>query len=106
MDKIKIATEIYDDYKNGFCEWAEALNVVETIMDECGHEKLQHHKDTTVGLYATDKNPNELFKIIFSDMIQETGMDGNKTFSAEEFEYYNNYFKKGIEKLMFKITGA
>jgi len=69
-------------------------------------KKLEHHEATTVGLYATDKVPADLFRIIFFDMIDEIGMDGEKTFSPVDFEYYESYFKKGINKLMFQITNA
>ena len=67
-------------------------------------KKLQHHKDTTVGLYATDKEPEKLFEEVFVNLIEEIGMDGNQTFSPMDYEYYRDMFNKGIKMLMFRIS--
>lgn len=68
------------------------------------NKDLQHHKDTTVGLYATDKEPEKLFEEIFVHLIEKIGMDGEKTFSPMDYECYNEYFKKGINLLMWRIS--
>ncbi len=67
-------------------------------------KQLQHHKDTTVGLYATDKAPEKLFEEVFVNLIEEIGMDGEKTFSPMDYEYYRDMFNKGIKMLMFRIS--
>ena len=67
-------------------------------------KKLQHHKDTTVGLYATDKEPEKLFEEVFVNLIEKIGMDGEKTFSPMDYDYYKEYFNKGINLLMFRIS--
>ena len=65
--------------------------------------ELQHFKDSTVGLYATDKNPEQLFEEIFVHLIEKIGMDGEKTFSPMDYEYYKEMFNKGIKMLMWRI---
>ena len=67
-------------------------------------EELQHHKDTTVGLYATDKQPEMLFEEIFVGLINEIGMDGEKTFSPMDYDYYKEFFNTGIKLLMWRIS--
>jgi len=65
---------------------------------------LRHFKDTTIGLYATDKDPELLFEEIFVHLIEKIGMDGEKTFSAMDYDYYREYFNKGINLLMWRIS--
>tara|TARA_R110001606_G_C14837727_1_gene585308 strand:+ start:64 stop:390 length:327 start_codon:yes stop_codon:yes gene_type:complete len=95
LNKLKKESDInipeeYTLLRNqNYCEWLE--------------KQLLHEKETMNGLFATDKNPQDIFRIIFVDMIQEIGMDGEKTFAAMDFDYYEEYFKKGIEKIMFKL---
>ena len=69
--KIEIANEIYEDYKQGLCEWNEALNIVETVLDKSNYKELQHYKDSTSGLYATDRL--ELIKDEIGVMFQLDG---------------------------------
>lgn len=77
-------------------------------LKDIGYEKyvknLEYHKETTVGLYATDKNPETLFEEVFVHLIEKIEMDGEKTFAAMDYEYYNNFFKKGINSLMWRIS--
>lgn len=68
------------------------------------NNELQHYKDATVGLYATDKEPESIFEEVFVHLIEKTGMDGEKTFSPMDYEYYNEYFKKGIKLLMWRLS--
>jgi hypothetical protein len=65
---------------------------------------LEHFKDTTIGLYVTDKEPELLFEEIFVHLIEKIGMDGEKTFSAMDYDYYRGYFNKGIKLLMWEIS--
>ena len=67
-------------------------------------KQLQHFKDTSSGLYATDKKPEALFEEIFVHLIDKIGMDGEKTFSPMDYKYYNEFFKKGINLLMWRIS--
>jgi hypothetical protein len=67
-------------------------------------KQVQHHKETTIGLYATDKEPDKLFEEVFVNLIEEIEMDGNKTFSAVDYEYYRDIFNKGIKLLMWRIS--
>jgi len=64
---------------------------------------LQHFKDSNIALYATDKDPETLFKEIFVHLIEKIDMDGEKTFSPMDFEYYEKYFNRGINLLMWRI---
>ena len=85
-------------------EWNDAKNMIEDIAEKLKIKELQHHKDTTVGLYAIDKEPEKIFEEIFVNLIEEIGMDGKKTFSAMDYEYYRDMFNKGIKLLMFRIS--
>lgn len=64
---------------------------------------LEHHRDTLSGLYATDKEPEKLFEEVFVNLSSEIGMDGNQTFSPQDYDYYKTLFNRGIKLLMFKI---
>jgi len=66
--------------------------------------KIIYEKETLQGLYVTDKKPEDLFRNIFVELIDKIGMDGEKTFSSVDFEYYEYYFNKGIKLLMWQIT--
>jgi hypothetical protein len=72
-----------------------ANQIYETLIKD-----LEHHKRTTIGLYATDKEPEK----IFVHLIKKIGMDGEKTFGAMDYDYYKEYFNKGIKLLMFRIS--
>lgn len=67
-------------------------------------EDLEHFKQNHVGLNATDKEPDKIFEEIFVHLIEKIGMDGEKTFSAVDYEYYKEFFNKGIKLLMWKIS--
>jgi len=83
----------------------ELLNEMEEIIyPDLDVKDLQHFKDSNIALYATDKEPETLFREIFVELIQEIGMDGEKTFSPMDFEYYESYFKKGINLLMWNLN--
>jgi len=88
----------------------EILYEMDLVLDEMEnsltepHKELQHHKDTTIGLYATDKEPQTIFEEVFVHLIEEIGMDGEKTFAPMDYEYYNEYFKKGIKLIMWRIS--
>jgi hypothetical protein len=97
--KVKSEGQILDDM-------GELLDEIEGLLDygnELKIKELQHFKDTTVGLYATDKIPEELFEEVFVHLITEIGMDGEKTFSPMDYEYYNKYFKKGINLITWRL---
>lgn len=88
-------------------EMDKLLDEMEGLLDygiELKIKELQHHKDTTVGLYATDKDPETIFEEVFVHLIEKTGMDGEKTFSPIDYHYYNEFFKKGINMLMWRIS--
>lgn len=84
-------------------DWNDSKDMIEDIAEKLNLKELQHHRDTTVGLYATDKEPEKIFEEIFVNLIEEIEMDGEKTFSALDYEYYRDMFNKGIKLLMFKI---
>ena len=93
------------DYSQEQCVFACDFEYIsEQISNELKIKELQHHKDTTVGLYATDKEPDKLFEEIFVNLIEKIGMDGEKTFSAQEYEYYKEMFNRGIKLLMFRVS--
>lgn len=93
------------DYSQELCVFADDFEyVAEEIANDLKIKDLQHHKDTTVGLYATDKEPDKLFEEVFVHLIEKIGMDGEKTFSAMDYEYYRDMFNKGIKMLMFRIS--
>jgi acetylglutamate kinase len=93
------------DYSQEQCVFAvDFENIAKQIANDLKIKELQHHKDTTVGLYATDKEPEQLFEEIFVHLIEKIGMDGEKTFSAMDYEYYRDMFNKGIKMLMFRIS--
>jgi len=60
-------------------------------------EDLQHFKDSSTGLFATDKFPSEIFKLII------TNIDGEKTMSAVDYEYYKQIFDTELTKLLFRL---
>jgi len=80
----------------------------EQYLKDIGYEKyiknLEHYKETTVGLYATDKEPEKIFEEVFVHLIEDIGLDGEKTFSPMDYEYYRDYFNKGIKLLMWRIS--
>lgn len=93
------------DYSQELCVFADDFEyVAEQIVEKLNIKELQHHKDTTIGLYATDKEPEKIFEEIFVNLIEEIGMDGEKTFSAIDYEYYRNMFNRGIKLLMFRVS--
>jgi len=93
------------DYSQELCVFADDFEyVAEQIAEALKIKELQHHKDTTVGLYATDKEPETLFEEVFVNLIEEIGMDGNQTFSPIDYEYYRDMFNKGIKLLMFRVS--
>ena len=93
------------DYSQEQCVFAwDFENIAEQIATDLKIKELQHHKDTTVGLYATDKKPDKLFEEIFVHLIDKIGMDGEKTFSAIDYEYYREMFNRGIKLLMFRVS--
>ena len=61
---------------------------------------INDHKHLTV----IDCDADKLFEKIFVDMVEKIGMDGNKCFSAKDFEYYKKYFNKGIKLISWQIT--
>jgi hypothetical protein len=93
------------DYSQELCVFSwDFENIAEQIANDLKIKELQHHKDTTTGLHATDKEPEQLFEEIFVNLIEKIGMDGEKTFSAMDYEYYRDMFNKGIKMLMFRIS--
>jgi hypothetical protein len=93
------------DYSQELCVFADDFEyVAEQIAEKLNVKELQHHRDTTIGLYATDKDPEKLFEWVFVNLIEEIGMDGEKTFSATDYEYYRDMFNKGIKLLMFRVS--
>jgi hypothetical protein len=97
---VKNQTEI-------LCKIDKVLDEMEGLLDygtELKIQELQHHKDATSGLYATDKEPETLFEEVFVHLIEKIGMDGEKTFSPMDYDYYNDFFKKGINLLMWRIS--
>lgn len=105
-----IITMVSDNFEPKKCipDGINSKEEHEQYLKDIGYEKyvkeLQHHKDTTVGLYATDKEPEKLFEEVFVHLIEKIGMDGEKTFSAMDYEYYRDMFNKGIKLLMFRIS--
>lgn len=105
-----LADELLQNFEPKKCmpEGINSKEEHEEYLKAIGYEKyvkdLQHHKDTTVGLYATDKEPEKIFEEVFVNLIEEIGMDGNKTFSPMDYEYYRDMFNKGIKLLMFRIS--
>ena len=105
-----IADELLQNFEPKKCipEGINSKEEHEEYLKAIGYEKyvkdLEHHKDTTVGLYATDKEPEKLFEEVFVNLIEEIGMDGEKTFSPMDYEYYRDMFNKGIKMLMFRIS--
>jgi hypothetical protein len=105
-----LANEILQNFEPKKCmpEGINSKEEHEEYLKAIGYEKhvkdLEHHKDTTVGLYATDKEPEKLFEEVFVNLIEEIGMDGEKTFSPMDYEYYRDMFNKGIKMLMFRIS--
>ena len=67
-------------------------------------KKLEHFKQSHIGLYVTDKEPEKIFEEIFVNLIDKIGMDGEKTFSAVDYEYYKEFFNKGIKVLTWRIS--
>ena len=72
----KIDEKLYNDLKESLTVHHESGSVTEPLYDEvedvhdtiCNHynvKKLQHHKDTTVGLYAFDQK----IDVIFDDVL-------------------------------------
>ena len=104
-----IADELLQKFEPKKCmpEEINSKEEHEEYLKLIGYEKyvkdLQHHKDTTIGLYATDKQPEKIFDEIFVNLIEGIGMDGNKTFSPMDYEYYRDMFNKGIRLIMFQI---
>lgn len=106
-DIIKMVDDNYEP-KKCMPDGINSKEEHEEYLKAIGYDKyvkdLQHHKDTTVGLYATDKEPEKLFEEIFVHLIEKIGMDGEKTFSAMDYDYYKDYFNKGIKMLIFRIS--
>lgn len=96
-EKVELANDIYEDYKKGMCEWGDAFGIVEMILEKSHNKELQHHKDTTIGLYCTDKEPNKLFEIVMNTI------DGEPCLSAIDYEYYKNIFDTKLSELMFRL---
>jgi len=84
-------------------DWETVRDVHNAICEHYKLNELERFKDENFGLHATDKEPENLFEEVFVNLIEKIGMDGEKTFSAMDFEYYNEYFKKGIKLLMRRI---
>ena len=105
-----LANELLQNFEPKKCmpEGINSKEEHEEYLKAIGYEKyvkdLEHHKGTTVGLYATDKEPEKLFEEVFVNLIEEIGMDGNQTFSPMDYEYYRDMFNKGIKMLMFRIS--
>ena len=105
-----IADELLQNFEPKKCmpEGINSKEEHEEYLKAIGYEKyvkdLEHHKETTAGLYATDKEPEKLFEEVFVNLIEEIGMDGEKTFSPIDYEYYRDMFNKGIKLLMFRIS--
>jgi len=115
MKKLETITEIKEKLNKGKklnCSEThvliEFINNYEKIKDIQQIKKqiteLQHYKDTTVGLYATDKIPEKLFEEVFVNLIEEIGMDGEKTFSPMDYEYYRDMFNRGMKLIMWRIS--
>jgi len=48
------------DYSQELCVFADDFEyVAEQIAEKLNVKELQHHRDTTIGLYATDKDPEK-----------------------------------------------
>ena len=88
--------------KHGNCpDWWDGIATISAnAINEADEEikQLTHHKDTTVGLYATDKEPDKIFELIMNTI------DGDKCMSAMDYDYYKNIFDTEIKKLMFRIS--
>jgi hypothetical protein len=95
--KVELANDIYEVYKKGMCEWEDAFEIVEMILEKTNNKELQHHKDTTIGLYCTDKEPNKLFEIVMNTI------DGDPFLSAIDYEYYKKIFDTKLSELIFRI---
>lgn len=71
------------DYSQELCVFADDFEyVAEQIAEKLNVKELQHHRDTTIGLYATDKDPEKLFEWVFVNLIEEIGMDGEKKITS------------------------
>lgn len=93
------------DYSQENCVFADDFEeIAKQITIELKIKELQHHKDTTIGLYATDKEPEKIFEEIFVNLIEKIEMDGEKTFSAMDYDYYKEMFNRGIKLLMFRVS--
>lgn len=79
-------------------EYDDVYVVHDLIYNFYKIKELQHQKDTTIGLYATDKEPNKLFELAMDDI------DGNPILSAIDYEYFKKIFDKKMNDLMFRIT--
>jgi membrane peptidoglycan carboxypeptidase len=88
----------------------EILDEMNVVLDEMENsllepdKELQEYKERTIGLYATDKNPETIFEEVFVHLIEEIGMDGEKTFAPMDYDYYKEFFNKGIKLLMWRIS--
>lgn len=93
QEKVKLADGIYDDYKKGMSEWGDAFGIVELVLEKLNNKELQHHKDTTVVLFAFDKELDIIFENI-------PDIKGCKT-SVEAYLVQQINFLKSI---VFKIS--
>jgi len=87
--EVNVPEEYYLTRNQNYSEWLELKLLIEV--------------ESKKGLFVTDKQPETLFRNIFVDLIEEIDMDGEKTFSPVDFEYYEEYFKRGIKLLMWQI---
>ena len=108
---VQMSTDAYNRYEHNITKEQKSSKNMFRLGYQAAlleHSKmisdLQHHKDTTIGLYATDKEPQTIFEEVFVHLIEEIGMDGEKTFSAMDYEYYRDYFNRGIKLLMWRIS--
>ena len=105
-----LADEILQNFETKKClpDGINSKEEHEQYLKDIGYAKyvkdLEHFKDTTIGLYATDKDPELLFEEIFVHLIEKIGMDGEKNFAAMDYDYYREYFNKGIKLLMWRIS--
>jgi hypothetical protein len=90
---VKLANEIYDDYRHGFSEWSEAFNVVETVIERAKVKELQHHKDTTVGLYAFDQELDKIFDAIPDKESCKTAVEA---YLVQQIEY--------LKSIVFRVV--
>lgn len=69
---------------------------IERVAEEYSKE-LQHHKDTTVGLWALDRDPKELLHLFWQRSSDACPLEcGEAEKQEKEFEAF-------VEKLCFRI---